>query len=360
MSNIDWTKSMQQTFEYYIVDPYTWQDKKILSNVLSSSIDRDLYKDTLSTATITTTEEIGECYIRIYLVAIQNGEKERFSLGTFLVQTPSLDFNGKYGTYNINAYSPLLELKDKLPPIGYFAPKNKNIMKLSYSLCAENIRAPIIPAKCDELLYDDFIANTNDNWLTFLADLISYAKYKFALDEMGRVLFEPVQNSSVLQPVWTFDDDNSSLLYPNITVERDLYGIPNVVEVLYSVPNANGFDNPYITRVKNESPNSPISTVNRGREVVHRVTNPSFSGIMTEEQIDTYAIELLKSLSTLEFTASYSHGYCPARVGDCVYLNYTRAGLNNVKAVIKTQTIECKTGCKISETATYTQSLWEE
>ena len=23
----DWTKSMQQTFEYYVVDPNTWKDK---------------------------------------------------------------------------------------------------------------------------------------------------------------------------------------------------------------------------------------------------------------------------------------------------------------------------------------------
>ena len=29
----DWLSSMQQTFEYYIVDPGTWKDVKLLNNV---------------------------------------------------------------------------------------------------------------------------------------------------------------------------------------------------------------------------------------------------------------------------------------------------------------------------------------
>ena len=38
---VDWTKSMQQTFEYYIVDPSTWKDTRLLNNVKSCTIDRD-------------------------------------------------------------------------------------------------------------------------------------------------------------------------------------------------------------------------------------------------------------------------------------------------------------------------------
>ena len=90
----DWTKTMQQTFEYYVVDPGTWKDIKKLDYVLNSSISRDSTLETLGSASITVSESIGECYIRIYLVTIQNGIKERHSLGTFLVQSPSYSFNG--------------------------------------------------------------------------------------------------------------------------------------------------------------------------------------------------------------------------------------------------------------------------
>lgn len=350
---IDWLSSMQQTFEYYTVDPNTWRDVKKIENVISSTIDRDSEAETLGSATITMSEAIGECYVRIYLVAIQNGKTYKVALGTFLVQTPSWSFDGKTKEISVDAYTPLLELKENLPPIGYSLLEGENIMNMAYRLCRERVRAPVIEAVCDTNLYDDFVANTNDTWLTFLTDLIENAKYVFDLDEMGRILFLPVQETASLQPVWTYTDDNSSILYPDISLDRDLYGIPNVVEVVYS----NGKDN-YYARVVNDNPNSPISTVNRGREIVHRVTNPSLYGDPTENQTKEYAERLLKELSTLECTVTYSHGYCPVRVNDCVRLNYTRSGISGVKAKVISQSIDCSAGCKVTETAVYTTNLW--
>lgn len=350
---IDWLSSMQQTFEYYTVDPNTWRDVKKIENVISSTIDRDSEAETLGSATITMSEAIGECYVRIYLVAIQNGNTYKVALGTFLVQTPSWSFDGKTKEISVDAYTPLLELKENLPPIGYSLLEGENIMNMAYRLCRERVRAPVIEAVCDKNLYDDFVANTRDTWLTFLTDLIENAKYVFDLDEMGRILFLPVQETASLQPVWTYTDDNSSILYPDISLDRDLYGIPNVVEVVYS----NGKDN-YYARVVNDNPNSPISTVNRGREIVHRVTNPSLYGDPTENQTKEYAERLLKELSTLECTVTYSHGYCPVRVNDCVRLNYARSGISGVKAKVISQSIDCSAGCKVTETAVYTTNLW--
>ena len=37
----DWLSSMEQTFEYYVVDPGTWKDTKRLEYVKSSTINRD-------------------------------------------------------------------------------------------------------------------------------------------------------------------------------------------------------------------------------------------------------------------------------------------------------------------------------
>lgn len=91
----DWLSSMQQTFEYYIVDPKTWKDIELIDTVKSSTIQRDSEAETLGSATIDMTESVGESYIRIYLITIQNGLRERHPLGTFLVQTPSLNFNGR-------------------------------------------------------------------------------------------------------------------------------------------------------------------------------------------------------------------------------------------------------------------------
>lgn len=349
----DWLSSMQQTFEYYIVNPETWKDDSLLKNVKTATINRDSTVETLGSATIDVTDTVGECYVRIYLVAIQNGLRERHPLGTFLVQTPSSSFDGKLRNISMDAYTPLLELKENPPPIGYSILKGDNIMNTAYRLVREQARAPVVSTDCSKTLSFDFVAETDDTWLTFLSDLIYNAKYDFTLDELGRILFAPRQDISSLQPVWTYDDSNSSILYADISMDHDLYGIPNVVEVVYS----NGSDS-YYTRVVNDDENSPISTVNRGREILHRVTDPDLVGDPTNNQIQEYATQLLRDLSSVEYTLSYTHAYCPVRIGDCVRLNYSRAGLTNVKAKVVSQSIKCEPGCPVTEKATFTTKLW--
>lgn len=349
----DWLSSMQQTFEYYIVDPKTWKDIELIDTVKSSTIQRDAEAETLGSATIDMTESVGESYIRIYLITIQNGLRERHPLGTFLVQTPSLSFNGRLQNISVDAYTPLIELKESPPPLGYSILKNSNVMDFAYRLARERARAPVVKTECNTLLGMNFTASTDDTWLTFLSDLIANAKYNFALDEMGRILLSPYQDTASLQPVWTYNDDNSSILYPEISVDRDLYGIPNVVEVIHS--NGAGY---YFVRAVNDDPNSVTSTVSRGREIIHRVNNPDLVGNPTESQVKDYANQLLRELSVLEYTVTYTHGYCPVRLGDCVRLNYARAGITNIKAKVISQTIKCEPGCPVTEKAVFTTRLW--
>ena len=253
----------------------------------------------------------------------------------------------------MDAYTPLLELKENPPPLGYSILKGENIMDRAYQLIREHARAPIVRTVNDNNLHYDFVAETSDTWLTFLIDLIANAKYSFDLDERGRILFAPKQDTASLQPVWTYDDGNSSILYPELSMDHDMYGVPNVVEVIYS----NGSDY-YYARAVNDDSNSPISTVSRGREITHRVTDPDLVGDPTKNQIDEYAEQLLRELSTLEYTVSYTHGYCGTRVGDCVRLNYSRAGLTDIKAKIISQSIKCEPGCPVTEKAVFTTKLW--
>lgn len=350
---IDWHSSMKQSFEYYIVDPNTWKDDKPINEITMCTIDRDSSNATRGSASIDATKPLDECYVRTYLVAVQNGITERFALGTHLVQTPSEDFNGKVSSISMDAYTPLIELKGTPTPVGYSILKGENIMDAGVALCRENMRAPVVQVKSDKVLEKDFVSNLDDNWLSYLTDLCGSANYNLDLDEMGRVIFQPVQNMAALQPVWTFDDGNSSILYPDISNKRDLYDIPNVVEVVYST--AAGYKT---ARVVNDDPSSPISTVNRGWTKTHRDTNPNFSGLPTQQMIDDYAEQLLRSLSSLEHTITFTHGYCPVRVGDCVMMDYKRASITNTKAKIISQSIECSTGCSVKTTAVYTTNLW--
>lgn len=349
----DWTKTMQQTFEYYLVDPGTWKDVKKIDGVLDSTINRDSSLETLGSASITTTESLGECYIRVYLITIQNGFREKHPLGTFLVQSPSYSFDGKNKKITLDAYTPLLELKENPTPLGYSILEGENILDIAHRIVREQVRAPIIKSTKEDTLNSNFVANIDDTWITFVRDLLANAESSLALDEIGRIYFTPEQDTMSLQPVWTYDDSNSSILYPELTVDRDLYGIPNVVEIIYS----NGTEC-FIGRAVNDDPSSPTSTINRGREITHRESNPNLLGNPNQKRVQEYAEKMLKELSSLEYTVTYTHGYCPVRIGDCVRLNYSRAGINNVKAKVISQNIKCESGCPVTEKAVFTTELW--
>lgn len=362
----DWTKSMEQSFEYYTVEPTTLADMKRLDTVKSASFSRDSSLETLGSATVDVTNSFGESYIRCYLKTIQEGVTEKFPLGTVLSQTPSSTFNGKTFDVSMDCYTPLIELKEKKPPIGYTVRKGTRIMDAAYNIISKNARVPVNKVEpiygknqngetvdLSPTLQYDFVANTDDTYLSFVLDLIKNADYELGLGEKGNILFLPKQKLESLQHVWEFNDGNSSILYSEITVNHDLYGIPNVVEVMYS----HGADYKEAVAI-NDDPNSPTSTVSRGRQIVYRDTNPSLRGYVTQDQIDAYAERVLKELSTLEYTVSYKHAYCPVRLGDCVRLNYTRAGIKDIKAKVISQSIKAEPGCQVSEKAVFTSKLW--
>lgn len=350
---IDWTKPMKQTFEYYIVDTGTWSDSRRINTVVSNKIDWDSEADTLGSSSLTTTVELGECYVRTYLIAIQNGETYKIPLGTFLMQTPSSSYDGKNISLPMDGYTPLMELKEKQPPIGYALMAGENIMNNAYAICSENMRGPISQCSDDKKLEYTFVADTEDTWLSFIKDYIANAKREFEIDPLGYTMFSPITDDAALQPVWEYTDNNSSILYPDLDIDKDIWGIPNIVEIVYS--------SAYTTktfRATNNDPNSPTSIQSRGREILYRETNPSFSGIPTDYMLQQYAEITLKNLSTLEYTVNYKHGYCPVKVGDCVLFNYKRANLINVKAKVISQSISCEPGCPVTEKAKFTHTLW--
>lgn len=358
-SNVDWKKPMQRTYEYQIVDVNTWQDVRPLKFVKTSSIDWDTEADTVGSAAFDMDENIGEHYVRIYMVVNQNGVTSRGEIGTFLVQTPSSSFDGKVKSHSLEAYTSLIELNEKPLPIGYYVKKGENIMDLAFRLAREGARAPVIKTTCDEVLEDDFVADTDDTYLTFIKALISNAKYELTVDERGCILFAPKRDMASLNHVETFNDDNSSILLPEISEEEDIYGIPNVVTVVCSTNNKDVSETGYIEwTVKNEDNSSPTSIQARGREIIHRVVDPELLGDPTSDRVKAYAEQLLKELSSIEKTVTFSHGYCPVKIGDCVLLNYTRAGLHNIKARIISQSIECTPSCTVTETVAYTRKYW--
>lgn len=354
IGNTDWTKPMKQWFEYYIVNPSTWEPDRMLTTVKEASISRDGSSQTISTLSLDLDEKINEEYVRVYLVTEQNSITERHCLGTFLTMSPSEKFDGINKSYSVEAYSPLIELREKAPPIGYYTMKGENILDTAYVLASNNCRAPVIQGEYSKKIFSDYVANENDTWLSYISDLLSNAKYNVSLDEVGRITFVPQREFDATSPVWSFNDDNSSILFPSLDTRQDLYNVPNKIEVVAS----DGGKTFKYTAVNDDS-ESPTSTVNRKREILKRIYNPPDIGDISAESVEEYAKNALLKASTINCSLTFEHGYCPVNVNDVVRINYTKADLIDIKAKITYQNIKCEPGCTISETATYPIRLWD-
>lgn len=370
---IDWTKSMSQTYEFYIVNPYTGMDKQRLYNVTGASVTRDLQSDTQVSGSIEYDGELGEVYVRVYLVAEQGDEHEKIPLITMLCQTPSTSFNGKYKKTSITGYSPLIELQNCYPPFGYTIPKYNNtasykkewsLDKKIPELCSEHMRMTVLSIGEDlssvneEKLTQPMAIDPQQSWFEVITTFINLTDYMFKVTPSGIIYFDKKPKINKMAVTWTYDTENSSILSSDVTIDRDIYNVPNVIEVIATSTTGN-----VITKVvENNDINSVTSIPSRDRKVVKRIVNPKDLGNISpsnESVITTYANNLLEKENELSYKISYKHGYCPVNIGDCVRINYPDAGIDNVKALVISQKIDCKTGCEVEETAIFTMKLYE-
>ena len=369
---IDWTASMKQTYEFYIVNPISGMNVSKLDKVTGATINRDISSDTQVSGSIEYDGELDEAYVRVYLVAEQGDELEKIPLITMLCQTPSVKFNGKRKTTSITGYSPLLELQNVYPPIGYTIPRWRggentvSIYNLIPEICRSNMRCQVLDMPnpdgdydiSQKIFFEPVVSDPQQSWFEFVNQLLKSANYFARVDEFGRIYFSKNHTISKMAPVWTYDSNNSSILSSDISIDRDLYGIPNVVEVIATT--TNGSTQSF--RAVNNDINSPVSVSSRGREVVLRMINPEKLGKIASDDtipIQNFAYQQLEEASSLQYSISYKHGYCGVNIGDCVRINYPQAGIINEKAYVVTQKIDCKTGCEVEEKALFTKKLFE-
>lgn len=352
---IDWTNSMEQTYEFYSVEPYTWTDVNKIDTIKSCSITYDSTTDTFMSASIDTSEEVNEQYIRVYLVAKQGKNVERIALGTFLVQSPSYSFNGKVFDRSCDAYSPLIELKEKYPPYGYAIQAGTNIMDKVVQLIEDNSRCRVINSGTgtdESIIRRDYVSSGSEDLLTFITGLLKYADKVIRVDALGRIYFTKIPKLESLVAKKTFDTNAGSILMADISVDRDIYGIPNVLEVYYKSGSGT-----LVSVVENNDSSSVTSIQNRGRRIVSRETDPSFAGAVGQATLDEYAKKRLEELTKVKFSVTYTHGYFPLKVDEGVELDYVQSGMKYKTALITNQTIECKTGCTVSETAIFEERV---
>jgi len=87
------------------------------------------------------------------------------------------------------------------------------------------------------------------------------------MDENGNAVAQPYVSPVNRASEYTYRDDEESVLFPEMEYSLDLFGVPNKWVLVVSEPDRP----PLVSIYTNSNPNSPTSTVSRGRTIVdHR------------------------------------------------------------------------------------------
>ena len=346
----DWSGSMAVTYRYYEVDRLSWGDRAMVENVTSCSIVRDMEMDTRGQATFVIADsDMGERWIRCY-AEVEQESVERVVLGTFLVQTPRRNDDGKFSKLDCTAYTSLHVLAEAKPNSGYALSAGSNCAQAAAEICRQHGIAPVDASESDAVLDDHYVAPSDSSWLQIATTLAAAANMEIGVDAWGRVVISPMIPTYARSASWTFRDDETSIILPGVSEEKDWYSLPNVCVV--STPS--GIDG----RAENADPDSKLSTVSRGREVTLKVDDPDeLKAGCTQESADALALLKLREASHMDRTATISHGYCPVSVGEMVRVDAPSLSLN-MEAIVKRQEMTLSTAMTVTSTLTMREEMW--
>ena len=329
---MNWKNGFSASYYATIVDPVSWRETERFQ-VIGGNISRS--EDGLrESADLECTDYPyqREQYIRVYLDARQKGSSSHTPLFTGLATSPVRNIDGYYETNTVECYSVLKAAEDVLLERGYYVSAGSNggdVIKELLSCCP----APVLISGSSPALQTSIIAEEGETRLS-MADRVLFAiGWRMRIDGSGLIELCP----KAVEEIASFDPVSQDVLEPSIEVEYDWYACPNVLRAVQDDMSAVARD---------DSPDSPLSTANRGREVW---VEESDCDLNTGESISEYALRRLKELQKIQLTASYDRRYFPdILVGDLIRLRYPAQGLDG-DFRITSQTIELAHGARTSE-----------
>ena len=329
---MNWKNGYSASYYAYILDPESFRETERLE-ITGGSISRskDGLRDSADIDLVS--YEMGkERYIRIYLDANQAGAASHEPLFTGLATSPTRDIDGFYETDTLACYSVLKAADDVLLARGYYVPAGSNGGTVIKDLLS-CIPAPVAIEGQAPNLQSSIIAEDGESRRSMADKVLTAINWRMRIEGDGTIVITEKPKDTVAR----FDPVDQDVLEPSIKVDYDWYECPNVLRAVHGDMSAVARD---------DSPDSPLSTVNRGREVWAEETSCELN---SGESIAEYVNRRLKELQQVQLTASYDRRYHPdVLVGDLIRLHYPAQGLDGVFRVTS-QKIELSHAAKTSE-----------
>lgn len=330
---MNWNKGFTARYYASFIDSVTWRDierfeitggtiKRSDSGLIcSADIDCVNYKQTT------------ERWIRIWLDTRQTGSAEHVPLFTGLATAPERDINGKLITNSLACYSVLKAAQDVDLPLGYWVSAGISGAQQVKQLLSEVIPAPVTIIGDSPALSQYIIAEDNENHLSMAEKILAAINWRLRLKGDGEIeICAPATSVSA-----RFDPISNDCLEPQLKPVNDWFSCPNVFRAIKGDLSAVARD---------DSVSSPLSTMNRGREVW---TEERDCNLNANESLGQYARRRLQEEQRSYLSVDYNRRFHPdVLVSDLVELNYPAQGISGT-FYVTSQSITIGYGARTAE-----------
>jgi len=330
---MDWSKGYSSSYYMTIVDPVTWRDVDRVE-LVSGSVKRQA-DGLMESAEVTCVDypQNVERWVRIYLDTRQEGSDAHVPLFTGLATSPGEDIEGVLRTSSVQCYSVLKPASDVNLLRGWYAPAGVSGGTIIRQLLSVT-DAPVEVSENAPTLQGYIVAENGETYLTMIERVLTAINWRIRITGDGTIHVEPKSD----EPVVTFDPFAVDVLETKIKVKADWFSCPNVFMAIYEDLTAIARD---------DSEDSPLSTVNRGREVW---AVDSSCNLADNETIEEYAWRRLAEKQSIKKTAEYDRRFYPDVVpGDMIRLHYPEQNIDGAFRVTS-QSIALSHAATTSET----------
>lgn len=331
---MDWSKGYTTSYYMTIVDPLTWRDISKI-NITGGSISRSLDSLRESASIDCETFDLGiEQWIRVYMRVEQIGSSENIPIFTGLASAPNSDREGNIENFRIQCYSVLKAVDDIGLLRGWYAPagmRGSDVIKGLFS----SLAAPVDIYEDSPVLTSNIIAEDGETNLTMIDKVLNaMGDWWMQIRGDGSISIEPRPTDAAA----IFDQTSFDVIETRLSIEEDWFSCPNVLMLV----------NDDITSIaRDDLDTSPVSTVNRGREVWVMENGGEYA---SEESNEQYAIRRLKELQRVYRKVSYDRRYVPdVYPGNYIYLRYPEFDMEGTY-FIESQNIDLSYSATTSET----------
>lgn len=308
---MDWTEGYSARYYLSILDKKTMRDIRRVE-LKSGTIKRTM-SDLRESADLNCGQDYNsskEEYIRVWLDTKQNGVSSHTPLFTGIATSPEKEYEGIYSTSDIACYSILKIAQDILLEPGWYVPVDMDGAKMVKKLLSVT-GAPIFVADDSPVLSQAIIAEYNENNLSMAEKILDAINWRLKIDGYGNIRIEPYSTESI----GLFGATSNDILETRISIQYDWFNCPNVFRAV--------MDDEYSV-ARDDDPDSPLSTVSRGREIW---LEESSCNLNQNETLEDYARRRLKELQQVSTAISYDRRFIPdIYPSDVITLNYPKQG----------------------------------